>query len=184
YATLPAGTTSFTDSQPPTGVTAYDVRLSNHGSTGLKATCQVEVLAPASDALCQAEGEAVRLSWTNPVPYTTIVITRNGLEATPAGGLPGTATQFLDQPVSPGLYLYEIRGLAGADGASPVVSCKVEVLLFPIRLNCTALDGQACLRWINPRAYEGIQVLRDGQPVATLPGDATGFCEGSLPPRS
>jgi hypothetical protein len=184
YATLPPGTPSFTDPAPLTGVTTYGVSLSNLGSTGPVSTCTVEVLSPPADLACHAKGHGVELSWTNPAPYTTIVISRNGLEVSPPGGLPGSTSSFLDQPLSPGLYSYQVEGLAGAGGQSPAASCQVEVVLFPIRFTCSALDGEACLHWINPRAYDAIEVLREEELTATLPGDANSFCQPDLPEGS
>ncbi len=181
-ATLPPGTLSFIDPAPLTGTTAYGVRLARRGSTGPEVACTIDILPRLGDVICRAEGNGVRLSWTLSVAYTAIAIFRNGLLVSPPGGLPGDATSFLDEPVSPGLYIYEMQGLAGAGAVSPPAACEVEVILNPIRLACAGLDGEACLHWVNPRPYDGVEVLRDGAMVATLPGDATSFCDKNLAP--
>jgi hypothetical protein len=180
YATLPAGVTGFTDPLPLTGIATYGVRLSTQGSSGLLATCEVQVLAPPGSFACRAEGGAVFLSWSNPEPYTAIVIHRNGLEVSPSGGLPGTATEFVDSPVSPGKYLYELQGLSGGSARSSQAVCEVEVLAFPIRLVCSAFGGEACLNWENPRAYDQVLILRDGEGIAALPGSTTRYCDSPL----
>jgi hypothetical protein len=181
YAILPSAARTFIDPAPLPGTTVYGVRLSRLGSVGLAATCTVDVLDPPAGLACRAIGEAVELTW-DAGPYTAIFLTRNGLAIGPPGGLPGDATSFLDDGLSPGLYAYEVRGVAGPGAASPSARCEVEAILFPIRLSCFSSDGEGVIRWVNPRAYDGIEVLRDGAVVGTLPGDATSFSEAGLVP--
>ena len=48
----------FTDPAPPTGVLTYGVRLSSMGSSGLAATCEIEVLSSlTNESLLKALGE-------------------------------------------------------------------------------------------------------------------------------
>ncbi len=46
-----------------------------------------------------------------------------------------------------------------------------------IDLSCFVVGQDVELSWTNPLTFDAIQVLRDAQPLATLPGDATSFVD-------
>jgi len=138
-------------------------------------------------------GATVALSWTNPVPYDKIVISRNGaIVAT----IPGDETRFVDRVPAGGEFTYAVRGIS-AGVPSPAASCTVEIpppfIPPPQELTCTLVHlgtddpsndpsipspvPTVVLRWWNRIEYRELVVLRDGVEIAELPGDAMGYRE-------
>jgi hypothetical protein len=138
----------------------------------------------------------VLLTWKDPVVYDKIVIQRNGMVI---ASLPGTETAFRDKAVAGGVLEYGVYGVTVNDRSDPAL-CKVEAqpdeVPPPQGFTCSTNDiilqpgdpdanGKAgapaagaapflavVLQWWNPISYVGLVVLRDGQPIAKLPGDA------------
>ncbi|MCZ6792003.1 MAG: integrin alpha, partial [Planctomycetota bacterium] len=179
---LPAGVTEFVDPSPPGGVNLYGVRLRVLGSLGVPAECQVEILAPPSVVKCLADGDTVSIIWTNDAGFETIRVFRDGLEVTPVDGIAGTLRSFVDQPVPPGAFCYQIQGATAAGTLSSLSEpCCIQVLLPPVRLTCTVFDAEVTLDWLNPRVYQRINVLRDGMVVGRLAGNAMRFTDLDSP---
>lgn len=138
----------------------------------------------------------VLLRWENPVNYTKIIITRNGMVV---ATLPGTATAYRDQMAGGGKFVYTVAGVQGGAVSEPAV-CTVEappgVVPPPQDFSCTVDDlvlnpddpatgangvpgdviiapiNIVFLKWWNPVDYSSLVILRDGAVLATLPGDA------------
>lgn len=126
-----------------------------------------DVLRP-TDLVCGEVAETVFLTWQEPVDYSQIQIRRDGLLiAEISGGL----GYFEDADALIGTERsYSLRGiLAGV--TSPDVSCEVSVdgdLETPSGLSCTQNANTVLLTWENPLPYEQMDVLRQGNLIATL----------------
>lgn len=80
--------------------------------------------------------------------------------------------------VSMGLYKQ-----AGALSVSTDVPGDPQVPV-PESLSCTSDGVGALIAWENPFAYTSLDVYREGNVIATLPGDATSFFDPSVTPGS
>ncbi|MBI4600939.1 MAG: hypothetical protein HY721_03175 [Planctomycetes bacterium] len=71
----------------------------------------------------------------------------------------------------------------GVVGSARVCVDRAELMYFPrpVGLKCKARGGDVDLTWENKAAYDGIQVLRDGDEVAALPGTATSHTDTGVP---
>ena len=146
----------------------------------------------------------VSLCWENPVQYTKIVILRNGVVI---ATLRGHVTCYNDQPGG-GHHTYCVVGVIG-DRRSIEQCCDVEVppifIPPPREFKCELLSAILSpddpdnvvdfgvderpapvnvvkLSWWNPVRYDRLVVLRDGDELAVLPGDATGYRDVNPPP--
>ena len=121
---------------------------------------------------CTADSGNVTLTWTNPVSYDSVTITRNGEEA---AVLEGTESTWSEE--AEGEITYEISGtVEGVRSCS--VSCTVVVPPEPpADFTCSALGRRVTLEWTNPVSYDGIKILRDGTEVAALAGDQESYRE-------
>lgn len=145
---------------------------------------------------------AVGLTWSNPADYDKVLILRNG---TLVASLEGSATRFIDRVRVGGVYEYAVRGVVGdvlTTAARCRVEIPLPVILPPRDLTCelidivfapddptnpspppaNAVDAPAplpvpvvLLRWWNPIRYAKLVVLRDGDELTRLPGDATSY---------
>ncbi|MFN0060021.1 MAG: hypothetical protein ACKVX7_16300 [Planctomycetota bacterium] len=130
-----------------------------------------------SDFTCAMTGTAVNLSWQNPVTYDSLEVTDNGnLIAT----LSGTATSLSIPRAGAGTHTYAVTGLVSGT-ASAAATCIVNVLVNPpTSLDCGSDGSSVTLTWTNGQTYSGgIEVLRGGLLVATLPGAVISFAEAS-----
>lgn len=130
----------------------------------------------------------VRLTWSNPVPYLSVFVSRNQQDPVE---LPGTATLYHDFRPSRGeINTYHLWAV-GRDGvASARVRCEVFVpplIVPPVRdLHCglvaTNVAGRGVvLEWVNAASYDRIIVHRDNNFREALPGHATSFFDPNPP---
>ncbi len=175
--TVPGEVTSFTDIGVSAGSHEYRVLGAVGSSLATGVTCLVEVVPSVADFVCEASGFEVQLSWTGPIVYDSIEVTRDGVVV---ATLPGDQTSYLDMPAVAGLYDYGVRGLVGV-GASNEVRCEIELLIEISNFTCSSTAGDVFLSWTNGQIYDEILVRREGVLIATLPGIASSFLDESLP---
>lgn len=129
-ATLPGGTTSYTDAGPGSGNYSYTV-AAQVGQEESTRSCviQVSTVNPVTALTCEQIDSDVVLNWTNGGGvgggnYDFIQITRNG-----AGIdlIPGTQDSYVDQGAPDGIQTYGVIGLIGAD-QSAVTNCTLTVI--------------------------------------------------------
>ena len=80
----------------------------------------------------------VTLTWTNPIPYNSISILRNG--AVIASLTPGTQTTYTDLDLDGGTYLYEVKPIPAGSTNLPAASKSV-VVGFGRKLNVAGHVG-------------------------------------------
>jgi len=134
----------------------------------------------------------VSLRWRNGARYERIAVWRDGdlLEV-----IPGDSTRYVDRTATAGVHVYAVSGRR-SDEESKKTRCSVVVpspwpILPPQNLVCRVLcevpiDGgqlrcQAKLSWENPQEYDEIVIVRDGEVLATLPGDAESYLDEKIP---
>lgn len=206
-AILPGDTTSFRD-VPPAGSDkiVYGVQGVIGDRRSVPTTCEVVLPPPfvppprhlrcgvvfttLSDNPTSGDGlivPAVKLVWENPFRYRGIVVKRDGL---PIATLPGDAMVFRDVGASPGIHTYCIFGV-GILNNSPKVCCDVDVPTSRVppvqQLEChgvlTDVVGPVgILRWRNPIDYTSILIMRDGDVIEEIAGDANFYKDGPLEP--
>jgi hypothetical protein len=125
--------------------------------------------------VCDVSGSDITLSWNNgAADYSAIEIRRNGVIREI---VEGSLTSYVDPALPLGVYSYELRPLYGLISAETTASCQVDMSLQgPENLSCELTDVLAVsMSWTNADSYTTIQVLRDGELIAILPGTATTF---------
>ncbi len=177
-AELPGTTTTWADPDAPYGAQSYAVI----GIVGLQesvpAPCEVYVPRPPSELRCSADGTSVALAWTEPDPYDTVTILKDGVLLTV---LPGGVGSYLDTNVAAGVHTYALRATLGAS-ASETVACQTTVVPAPVNATCAANADSASVAWDLGAAYDAVIVFLDGENVATLPGDAQAYTVSGLAP--
>lgn len=137
-----------------------------------------DLLPKPSGLTCSVSGLTVSLAWSNPYDYDHVLVWRDGAIY---AALPGDATAWEDADVSVGPHAYLIRGLADAVQTN-AVSCEVSVQVLPVSaVNCVARAKTVYLDWSLSMTYESIQIKRDGDVVADLPGNAASWEDADVP---
>ncbi len=172
-ARLPGGTTAYQDQDVPPGTHTYELFGEVEGSASAVAACEIVVLTPPADLTCSAVADTVTLQWTNTATYESIALYRDGgLVAQ----LAGDTTQYMDSGVEVGTHRYEIVASFGTS-ISAAVDCEVVAPGAPFDLARSAEGPQVTLTWQNGDAYSEVKVLRNGEVLASLPGDATQYLD-------
>ncbi len=142
------------------------------------------VQAPAG-LQAAVSGGTVQLSWSNEGSYDGVVVERNGAVI---ATLAGSATSYEDSPPS-GEHGYRVRGKNGTElSPAPFAYAAVWTLAAPQVTNVLLPSpGALELRWLNGAAYDTIRILRNGEVLADITGDATTYTDptlGALPAAS
>ena len=137
--------------------------------------------APPAGFACSRDPRGARLSWLNPIAYEQILVARDGVLL---AALAGNAETFVDEEVTEGPHAYAVRGCTSVD-ATVAVECRLVVgppkIDAPVYLACVENGEYIKLSWWNPRSYDGIEVRRNGETVASLPGGARSFLDTEAP---
>ena len=128
---------------------------------------------PVQQLNCTQILQGVLLDWVNSGgDYITLEILRDGVGI---ATLPGSATQYLDQGIPAGTYVYSIIA-TNAELPSDAVTCNAGVTpLAASGFICTASGLGVSLSWQNSEAYESLTLTRDGVLLTVLPGGITMF---------
>lgn len=148
------------------------------GSPGLSCEdfppCPGEIPDPPRDLVCDPLPGAleVDLAWTNAEAYDEVVIARDG-ETIARIAL---TDHYADAVPDCGTYIYQVRGTIAGLTSEPI-GCEATVDVTPDppeALACAQAGSEPAvsLAWRNATGYQTIQVLRGGEVVADLPGDA------------
>ncbi|MFQ5653262.1 MAG: hypothetical protein ACE5GW_00850 [Planctomycetota bacterium] len=183
---LGGGSSSYLDPGAPVGLHDYGVRGVIGGVPSPETSCQVDVPPPPppppSALLCQTSPNQTLLSWTNGALYDAVRVVRDGAEI---ALLPGSATSHTDSGVAAGAHAYDVSGVSGGIESDPA-SCSVTVPppppAPPSALGCAVNGADVDLSWTNGDSYTGLEVRRDGNLLATLPGSAIAFTDIVPPP--
>jgi hypothetical protein len=148
-------------------------------------------LASVLDDLLRAHD--VLLVWQKPIEYDRVVITRNDEVI---ARIPGSQFYYVDRDVPPGVHVYGVIGVVG-DRSSAPARCEVAIprppLPPPSNLRCVfvgvleqdannaSVSGFVALSWTNGAAYEWVVVVRNGERIARLPGNASSYRDLSPP---
>src|SRR5262249_26234933 len=126
----------------------------------------LDTLAPVADVVCSAGDGVVDLTWTNPVPYQEVIVTRSvvGSDLPPVEfSLDGAGSTFQDRDLALGTYHYQVSGVAGSF-RSPPTPCGSDPVIQPlppvVGLSCGAATSEVQLSWGNPRTYDAIELSR------------------------
>ena len=184
---LPRDASSFVDPNVPPGEHIYTVR-GEDAHEGLNAECSAIFPPPAPLNLSvNVNNNQVSLQWTNPWPYHSFDIYRNGIKV--ADALSGVSEVFVDSNVPAGIHQYEIvgrilslhTGILIYSDPSPISAERHP--LAPEILGCSQpSQAQNQLTWINTELFESLTLSRNGEVIAELAGDATSYTDlDSLP---
>ncbi|MEM7230661.1 MAG: hypothetical protein AAF517_00715 [Planctomycetota bacterium] len=173
------GDTSFTDEGVTPGEHCYTLQAftDDGGVSAMTEECCIEIPLPPIRLACSAEDAVLKLSWDNPRGYDMIEILRDGsvIET-----IDGSATMYSDpEPLDPGTYTYGVRGRVGTS-VSDTVMCEVTIPQPVANLDCHQ-DGTAILlSWTVEGDVDEIIIVRNGEEIATLPGDTTEYTDDGL----
>lgn len=116
----------------------------------------------------------VTLSWTNGQVYDELVVERNGEEI---ARLAGDAVSFTDSPPS-GEHGYRVRGLAdGLESAGAFALASSFTMSEPTNASVQVVDMTRVVTWDNGEAYDFVVIERNGEFIASLPGDTETFAD-------
>ena len=137
-ATLAGSATAFDDLDVPVGTYSYLVRGHAGGVDSGAGFCTVDVIGlPSPTTLsCTETGGDVTLGWSNPFPYTDILVRRDG---TLLATLPGSTVSYTDLGLTNGLYNYSVAGADGSNESTPT-ECAIFVTGGPTSGNVLLWD--------------------------------------------
>ena len=174
----------------PNGTSSVCLEPVINGLAGAETCCevtchQITPLAP-TDLVCATDANCVTsLTWTNPVAYSEI---RVSLEGVLVETLPGAAT-MASVPVLPGANEVSIEATTICGDVTPIVLCTALGSFCPAKpgpvtnLTCTVDEPcpadvgveTATVTWNNPEPYDEIRVLIGGNLQMVLPAGSTSF---------
>ncbi|MEC9477227.1 MAG: hypothetical protein VX764_09335 [Planctomycetota bacterium] len=182
---LAGSMTSYVDSNPGPGPHRYTVEGRIGDFVSISLFCDVTVPYPPSDLACSVSGgESSVLTWTNTEPSTSIRVYRDG---DLIADLDPSSSGYTDASVAPATYEYcIINAYAHANGEKTSASscCTLIVPAPPSGLSCLSNSGDVDLAWTNNDAYEDLTLLKDGDVMAVLAGDATSYTDPAAEPGS
>jgi hypothetical protein len=131
---------------------------------------------------CLQDLASVRLAWQDSLAYESLLLSRDGELL---AELPGDAESFTDAEPPHGDHTYALTGVW--DGTETVtVTCRLSVqrpAAEAVRdLVCDEVTGGVSLSWENGRTYSAIQIRRNGDVLAELPGSETTYDDATKPP--
>lgn len=134
---------------------------------------------PVSALACAQLLDRVELSFEPTEAYDSIEVLRRGeLVST----LSGDATGWIDPISGRGTVEYGVVAVRDGDRSLPA-PCEVLV----VSPSAPAVEDLTCdgdrIEWTNPVPLDAVVVLRDGEEIARLPGDATSYLDGERPDR-
>ncbi|OUU25153.1 MAG: hypothetical protein CBC13_02420, partial [Planctomycetia bacterium TMED53] len=186
-AVLGRDESSFTDLNVPPGEHVYTVRgVDAH--EGLNSECSAIFLPPAPLNLSvNVNNNQVSLQWTNPWPYHSIDIFRNGIKV--ADALSGVSEVFVDSNVPAGTHQYELVGRIQSLHTGALIHSEASIVsadrepMAPEILGCSQpIQGQNQITWINTETFDSLSIARNGVVIAEVSGDITSYTDNdSLP---
>jgi len=195
YATLPADTTTYSD----TGVTAgsqywYRVRAGNDNvGSAFSNTVVTQTSAPAAPgnpATIVQSTSAIRVNWTDNASNETgfqVYRAVNGGAFTLLATVGVNVKTYLDSGLSTGMiYSYQVRAVntVGTSAFTSAVSARTDIPPAPTGLTASAVStGRVDLAWTDNASFESVyRVFRSTDGVnftlyATLPADSTAYSD-------
>ncbi|MBI4604051.1 MAG: hypothetical protein HY721_19010 [Planctomycetes bacterium] len=132
---------------------------------------------PVGDLRCEQYLDRALISFSLSGQYDAIEVARDGEVI---AVLPAAATRHTDPLPGVGRFAYAVTGILRGERSVPA-TCEVFAVAPaapPVRdLSC----GDAGLTWSSPIDYDSVVVLRNGEPIAELPGRSTSFTDPDRP---
>ncbi len=178
-ATLGGSATSYDD--VGAGVGTHEYCVVNQIGTGTSAAtcCSARVISAPTGFGCVSASGDVELSWTNTDDYDTLTLTRDGALL---ALLPGTTESYTDPSQPHGSHSYELTASLGDQSTSATASCTEEVPSTPQNMACSLSGGsEVQISWDLPASGDFISLLRNGSPIGSLAGSATGATDSPGP---
>lgn len=126
---------------------------------------------------CSAIGSSISINWDNGARYDYLELYRNGvlLEV-----LTPETNRYTENDLAPGIYQYELIGFRRGLH-STTASCDIEVLVPISDFQCSADADQVALSWTNGTLYSAVDVYRNGEQIATIPGTSESYVDNAVP---
>lgn len=144
---------------------------------------------PGDDSVIAVPLPIVLLTWWNPVRYSQLVISRDGVEI---ARLEGEAMRYRDISPPSGEHVYGIHGIVEDGRESVTVECSIDVggavpPVFDLRCivtqpSATIPTGSVILTWENAADYDKILVLRNGVLIFEDTGELRKYQDLGLDP--
>jgi len=132
--------------------------------------CMTDGVDPPTNLGCSTGGSTVTVTWTNPGGWDSVEVTLDG--GTPQA-LAGGATSTSISALASGSHSVSVVSVVGAVASVPV-TCNFGIdPQTPSSVACQVQGSDVSVSWVNSEVYDSIDVIRDGQTVATLAGTAT-----------
>ena len=123
------------------------------------------------------DGDAVIVTWRNgDVVPAGVDISRNGELI--AESVDAASEEYLDEGVLPGAYTYELTFDVPGEVCDAVT---MDVNSCISGLSASNRDEGVRLSWDNARVYDSIVILRNGEEIDDIPGDADEFTDDDAP---
>ncbi len=184
-ATLPGNATTYVDREAGTASCVYHIRSVTAagysprqavlaGGTGVATDFGLNAVRNLT-CLFTAPG-ALTLAWEPPAAGDRLDVVR---DRDTVATLAATATGFVDHPsTEPRRIRYQVRTYIG-DVLDSQAVCTIAYLpgnaIRRVRMDFLTDPDRIAFTWENEPGYIGIQFFKEGELIATLPGDATSF---------
>lgn len=131
---------------------------------------------PVGDLQCTQFLDRIQLRYALTETYDTLDVLKDGEVI---ASIPGTQDSYTDGMADIGDTVYSLVAHQGGAASIPV-ACEVDVAppVAPSVTDLRFVDGG--LRWEVPLTFDQINVLRDGEQIASLPGDSTSYQDPEL----
>ncbi len=172
---LPGDAVMLIDAVPGPGTYVYELHavLGTRESAHVACSVDISFVPPLELSACTLGDDRIaRLAWQNGAEnYTGIEVRIDGALA-PESPLAGDARAYESLPLVPGAHTLSLRPYIGEFQADPVTCGGTAILPAPTAFACTPSDvrWEVLLSWTAGWSYGSITIMRDGLPVATLPG--------------
>jgi hypothetical protein len=165
-AAAPAAPPSYTDTAPPPGAHAYELRFEVPGQSCPVLAASIDTCPTGLSAVPLTTG--VRLGWTSVGVYDGLEVSRNGvLVAT----LPGDATSYIDTEAAGGFHSYTV---APTTGSCAPLEASLRFFRAPPATGDFSSDGLAWNYCLDPGPDADPSQFLLHNPIANEVGDLDG----------
>ena len=176
---IPGASETYFDNFSTPGRHEYAILGADGTQLGMPRHCIAEIAPPApANLLLEQLPGGVSMTWTNPFAYDAIDLLRDGVVI---ATLPADSTAFLATGSTPGLQEFAVVGRIEGVPSAPTALLFTALPTAVSSLTCVDSENTATLAWVNEGEYESLEIVREGELLATVAGTDTSFVDLAAP---